>query len=165
MTCRQCGGSLQFTKDAEQIVCQHCGTEYLISFVGGAISIKLLSEGLKKIQVSTDKTASELALARLKREKDDILLRINNQVITPLIGNVDGIDDPKIPEIILNEPGTFIAFLNNELDKEYKKLFFLKSEHRINLIQRSLLELFEISEYYEKIINEESFHINRVRTK
>jgi len=43
----------------------------LVSFNEGAISIKLLSEGLKRIQISTDKTASELAIKRLQQEKKD----------------------------------------------------------------------------------------------
>jgi hypothetical protein len=72
MTCRTFGGKLKIMKDADQFICQHCGTEYLVSFTEGAISIKLLSEGLQKIQVSSDKTASELALARIKKEKDEI---------------------------------------------------------------------------------------------
>ena len=45
MTCRQYGGKLTISKDADQIICRHCGTEYLISFNEGAISVKLLSEG------------------------------------------------------------------------------------------------------------------------
>ena len=80
MTCRQCSGSLKISKDADQIICQHCGTEYLISFNEGAISVKLLSEGLKKIQVSTDKTASELALVRLKAERDLLMMKIRDEI-------------------------------------------------------------------------------------
>lgn len=85
MTCRNCGGKLRINKDADQILCQNCGTEYLVSFNEGGISIKLLSEGLKKIAVSSDKTASELALARLKKEKDQLIQdfgSISNSLVT-----------------------------------------------------------------------------------
>jgi predicted RNA-binding Zn-ribbon protein involved in translation (DUF1610 family) len=72
MTCRICGEKLKITQDAEQIICQHCGREYLIIRDEGTISIKPLSEGIQRIQDTSAKTASELALVRIKEEFNDI---------------------------------------------------------------------------------------------
>ena len=81
MTCRNCGGKLQISKDADQVICQNCGSEYLITFKEGTISIKSLVEGVMKIQESTDKTASELALERIRQDK----LNIEKELIDYLI--------------------------------------------------------------------------------
>ena len=78
MTCRNCGGKIRINNNADQFICQNCGSEFLISINEGAISIKLLSEGLIKISKSTDKTASELALERLKDEKVDLITSFYN---------------------------------------------------------------------------------------
>lgn len=77
MTCRNCGGKLKIFKDADQIICQYCETEYLINFSNGAISIRLFSEGIKNIQSSSDKAASELALSRLRSEISDLDQKAN----------------------------------------------------------------------------------------
>lgn len=78
MTCRHCGGKLKFNKDADQILCQFCGTEYVVSFTDGSVSLKLLSERIEKIVKSTDKTASELALVRIRKEKAELITQFGN---------------------------------------------------------------------------------------
>lgn len=72
MTCRNCGGKLMITKDSDQCICQHCGTEYLVSVNEGTVSIKLLAENLKNIQLSSKNVAVEMALERLRNERNDI---------------------------------------------------------------------------------------------
>lgn len=69
MTCRNCGGKLSISKDADQCICQNCGSEYLVTFSDNTFSIKKLSETLQGIHNSTDKTAAELALKRIREEK------------------------------------------------------------------------------------------------
>jgi len=68
MTCKNCGGKLSISRDAEQCICQQCGSEYLVTFRENTISIKFLKEHLENIQASSDKTASELALKRIKED-------------------------------------------------------------------------------------------------
>ncbi len=103
MTCRQCGGKLMVSSDADQIICQHCGTEYLVSFNDGAVSVKLLSEGIKKIRASTDKTASELALDRLRKEKKNLF------------------DESMIEAIILNTAKRGLEKYHLELDRSLRE--------------------------------------------
>jgi hypothetical protein len=68
LTCPSCGGKLQITSDIEQFVCGHCGNEHIVKRGGGIIAIAPIIEGIKKVQTGTDKTASELAIKRLKEE-------------------------------------------------------------------------------------------------
>jgi DNA-directed RNA polymerase subunit RPC12/RpoP len=81
MTCRQCGAKLTISRDADQIICQHCGTEYLVSFQENTINLKILSDVVKGIYQSTDKTASELALDRLRKEKKNLFDESNIETI------------------------------------------------------------------------------------
>ena len=69
MTCRTCGGKLQISQEAEQFICRNCGSEFSVSFHDGAISIRRIVEGIQRIQTSSYKTASELALRRIEEEK------------------------------------------------------------------------------------------------
>lgn len=68
LTCPSCGGKLEITNDIEQFVCGHCGNEHIVRRGGGIIAIAPVIEGIKKVQAGTDKTASELAIKRLKEE-------------------------------------------------------------------------------------------------
>lgn len=71
MTCPNCGGSLEITKDMEVFLCGYCGKEQFVERKGGTVSLKLV-DGLAKVQKGTDKTAAELALNRLKRDLDAV---------------------------------------------------------------------------------------------
>ena len=68
LTCPSCGGKLQITNDIEQFVCGHCGNEHVVRRSGGIIAIAPIIDGIKKVQAGTDKTASELAIKRLREE-------------------------------------------------------------------------------------------------
>jgi ribosomal protein S27AE len=72
LTCPTCGGKLQITSDIERFVCGHCGNEHIIKRAGGIISLTPVVEELKKVGVSVDKTASELAINRLQREINEL---------------------------------------------------------------------------------------------
>ena len=166
MTCRQCGGSLKISKDADQIICQHCGTEYLISFNEGAVSVKLLSEGLKKIQVSTDKTASELALARLNKEKEDLLTKMRNKVINPYSALPStSYSEKQILNNLLLEPKKLQTYLSRELAKEKNKNFILRNDYKVNNLESGLHVLSGILQRYEEITTDENYHINQVKSK
>ena len=72
MTCRNCGGRLKFSKDADQVLCEHYGGEYLVSFTEGAVSLRFLTEGVQRIAQSSEKASAELALSRLRKDLEDV---------------------------------------------------------------------------------------------
>lgn len=72
LSCPKCGGKLKITKDMEQFVCLHCGTEHLVKLTEGAISLMPLTKELRRISTGTDQTAAELALIRLKNDLEEV---------------------------------------------------------------------------------------------
>jgi len=68
LTCPSCGGKLQITSDIERFVCANCGNEHLVQRSGGIISLVPLVAELRKVRDGVDKTASELAIKRLREE-------------------------------------------------------------------------------------------------
>lgn len=159
MTCRNCGGKLQIYKEADQVICQHCGTEYLVSINDGAISVKLLSEGLKKIQVSTDKTASELALVRIKVEKKRILNEIERAKNNL---SQSGIDCLK--KVDWNNTEEFLSSCETNLEKEKKRLFFYKPELVADMEQLVMI-IKKIMPQYLEIVAQEQYHNEIVNKK
>jgi hypothetical protein len=69
MKCVDCSAPLQIKPDVKEFVCAYCGTAQIVDRSGGTVTLNLVAESLEKVQKSTDKTASELALVRLKKEK------------------------------------------------------------------------------------------------
>jgi hypothetical protein len=74
MTCPNCGGKLQITIDMDRFACGYCGTEHIVRRSGGTISLAPVVEGLKNVQKGVDKTASELAIVRLKEKIKELSL-------------------------------------------------------------------------------------------
>ncbi len=70
--CPSCGAKLELTSDMDRFMCGYCGTEMITQRKGGTVSIKPLTEAINRVQVSTDKTAAELAIQRLKSEIDQL---------------------------------------------------------------------------------------------
>lgn len=68
LSCPACGGKLHVTEDIERFACGSCGSEMIVNRGGGIISLIPVTEGLRRIQSGTDKTASELAIVRLGKE-------------------------------------------------------------------------------------------------
>lgn len=68
LSCPACGGSLEINKGLERFACAHCGTEHIVKRGGGTISVEPIVEGISKVQIGVDKTASELAIKRLQEE-------------------------------------------------------------------------------------------------
>lgn len=68
LQCVSCGGNLDISPDMMNFACGYCGTQQTVERIGGTISLKLLKDAISKVQVGTDKTASELALKRLQEE-------------------------------------------------------------------------------------------------
>ena len=68
LTCPSCGSKLKITEEIERFACISCGNEHIVKRGEGAISIQPVVEGIAKVQVGVDKTASELAITRLNKE-------------------------------------------------------------------------------------------------
>ena len=165
MTCKNCGGKIQINKDADQVLCQFCGSEYLLSFNEGAVSIKFLSEGIKKIAVSTDKTASELALVRIKNEKESLITLFSEiaDSLSTFNGKMlinDEMDRLQSGEIKL-EPALFRANCEKMIKREERAIFgndsYLKDlriiHARLTVLEKKDLELNEMEKYHLAIVN------------
>jgi DNA-directed RNA polymerase subunit RPC12/RpoP len=68
LSCPSCGGKLQITQDVERFACGYCGQEYIVKRSGGIVSLSPILDALNKVEVGVDKTASELAIVRVKNE-------------------------------------------------------------------------------------------------
>jgi hypothetical protein len=68
LTCPSCGGKLQITEDVERFACVYCGNEQIVKRGNGIVSLSPVVDGLNKVQIGTDRTASELAVTRLNNE-------------------------------------------------------------------------------------------------
>lgn len=68
LNCVNCGSSLDISQQMERLACGYCGTQQIVERSGGAIHLRGVAEALAKVQTGTDKTAAELALARLSKE-------------------------------------------------------------------------------------------------
>ena len=76
LTCPSCGAKLQVENGMDQVACAHCGTEHLVKRGGGTISIAPIVEQLQSVNKGVDKTASELAIKRLRDEISEIKARM-----------------------------------------------------------------------------------------
>ena len=74
LTCPNCGGKLEITSDIERFTCMYCGAEHIVKRGVGVISLVPVVESIKKVQTGVDKTASELAINRLYREIEQIVI-------------------------------------------------------------------------------------------
>lgn len=72
LTCPSCGAKLQVGNGIERFACSHCGNEHQVQRTGGIVSLAPVIEQIKYVQTGVDKTASELAIQRLKDEIKDI---------------------------------------------------------------------------------------------
>jgi DNA repair exonuclease SbcCD ATPase subunit len=108
LTCPSCGGKLQITSDVERFACANCGNEHLVQRSGGIIALIPLVAGLRKVQDGVDRTASELAIKRLREEISSLEPEIQD-----LVDEVDevnklykflpkdcGVDEENIDKII-----------------------------------------------------------------
>lgn len=78
--CVGCGAALEIGQDVNQLACGHCGTSQVVQREGGAIHLKELAHTLSRVQAGTDKTAAELAIARLTQERDQTTSHRQNYV-------------------------------------------------------------------------------------
>ena len=72
LNCQNCGSSLDISQDMENFACGYCGTSQMVERKGGIIQLKKVADAISKVQRGTDKTAAELALARLPKEINNL---------------------------------------------------------------------------------------------
>ena len=76
LACPSCAGSLKITSDADRFACKYCGREHLVRRQNGILTVTPVLEKLDRIVSGVDRSASELAIPRLKRECRAIERRI-----------------------------------------------------------------------------------------
>ena len=72
LSCPSCGNKLQITDDIDRFACSACGNEHIVKRSGGIVTLKPVLDGIKRVQVGVDKTASELAIVRLTKEIEEL---------------------------------------------------------------------------------------------
>jgi ribosomal protein S27E len=68
LNCANCGAKLDVYDDMDRFFCSYCGTGLIVQRRGGTVALKAVTEAIKKVQIGTDKTAAELAIARYESE-------------------------------------------------------------------------------------------------
>jgi DNA-directed RNA polymerase subunit RPC12/RpoP len=68
LKCSSCGASLSIPSDINHLACGFCGTEQVVVRDGGIVALKSVTDAIDRVKQSTDKTAAELALKRLREE-------------------------------------------------------------------------------------------------
>jgi ribosomal protein S27AE len=68
LKCSSCGAALEIAPDMSRFACGYCGAALAVERRGGTVALKGVEEAVARVQVGTDKTAAELAIARLTRE-------------------------------------------------------------------------------------------------
>lgn len=166
LTCPSCGGKLEITEDVQQFACAHCGIEHQVNRSTSIVSISPIVEGIKSVQIGVDKTASELAIKRLKEEIDyfekeyakifsnriELILRMIGWGIIGLIGIVPLVMGLKSGEFSTILIGIFIAgFGIFVFFQAYTKRIVLNKEMKIILNKAKIKndELFK----HKKIVN------------
>jgi predicted RNA-binding Zn-ribbon protein involved in translation (DUF1610 family) len=72
LTCPSCGSKLQITKGFDRFACFYCGNEHIVHREGGAVYLEPIAIDIHHIRGGVDKTAAELAIARLTKELSDL---------------------------------------------------------------------------------------------
>ena len=78
LSCPSCGAKLQINADIEHFACSHCGNEHVVKRGGGITSLTPVLEQLKHVSTGVDKTASELAIKRLRDDIEEIQSNMPN---------------------------------------------------------------------------------------
>jgi len=72
LACTKCGSQLEIPLGIDRFACSHCGVQHSVNRGGGIISIEPIIDGLDNIREGTDRTASELAIKRLNKDKEEL---------------------------------------------------------------------------------------------
>lgn len=68
LSCVNCGAPLEIGADLATFACGYCGTQQQVERKGGIVALRRVEAAIQQVQRGTDRTAAELALARLAKE-------------------------------------------------------------------------------------------------
>lgn len=68
LKCVNCGAGLEVKQDISDFACGYCGIQQQVERSGGIVSLKRVEEALDVVKLGTNRTASELAIARLQAD-------------------------------------------------------------------------------------------------
>lgn len=80
LSCPSCGGRLEVAQGVHTFACSYCGQQHKIIRQGGIITIEPIADVLGRVQEGVDKTASELAIKRLKEEIAELTVEWDKSV-------------------------------------------------------------------------------------
>lgn len=80
LNCTNCGAKLDVYGDMERFACGYCGTQMVVQRRGGTVALKALAEAIQKVQIGTDRTAAELALVRLEKEREELKAQMDTRL-------------------------------------------------------------------------------------
>lgn len=73
LSCANCSAPLEVDGEKERFVCGYCGSAQVLERKGGTVALKKVENAIHAVQRGTDRTAAELAIPRLTRERDEAL--------------------------------------------------------------------------------------------
>ena len=73
LSCANCSAPLEIDGDTERFTCAYCGSAQILERKGGTVSLKKVESAINAVQRGTDRTAAELAIPRLAREREVVL--------------------------------------------------------------------------------------------
>jgi hypothetical protein len=82
LSCTNCGAKLDVYEDMDRFACGYCGTEMMAQRRGGTVVLKAVVQAIEKVQIGTDKTAAELAIVRLEKEREKLNAELAEQTGT-----------------------------------------------------------------------------------
>jgi len=116
LSCPACGGKIEVKENSDQFTCIYCGTHLQIEKSKGEIAIKPFIQAVKTMQSSMDRTASELAITRIKPELD--ALQAQRKPYLEQWNHLNAIHNSKVPNFKLwtkiflwSFLGSFILFI------------------------------------------------------
>ncbi len=71
-------GKLQITQDVNRFACSHCGQEHIVKRSGGIVSLSPVVDAINRVEAGVDRTAAELAIARIEREMVGLQINRSN---------------------------------------------------------------------------------------
>jgi len=80
LKCVNCGAGLEVKQDISDFACGYCGIQQQVERSGGIVSLRRVEEALDDVKLGTNRTASELAIARLRADIAAIYTRRDNAV-------------------------------------------------------------------------------------
>lgn len=75
LKCANCGAGLEIKQDISEFACGYCGIQQQVERSGGIVSLRRVEESLDDVKLGTNRTASELAIARLQADIAGICAR------------------------------------------------------------------------------------------